>query len=281
MKAMKMQWAKYFVKFESVAAKYLCDVVHNVSWVSEFRHWSRDKVQKWNRALVRSKEKQMNDNNVTALNFSSSLHRLTSSVLVSLFVLCAGCSSNPFASNDYPPVPESQRDVDVDYDYILGPGDALSIHVWGNEELSTSGVVRPDGKLTTQLVEDIQASGKTSTQLARDIEVAYSDYVRQPVVSVISSTFVGVPWQTIRVLGEATNPKRVPYKKHMTLLDLMISVGGLTDYADGNNSVLIRMVDGQQVTYSLRLDDLVRDGDITADLSMMPGDILIITESWF
>ncbi len=222
----------------------------------------------------------MNDNNVTPSNSFSSLRRLISAAMVVFITLCVGCGSNPFGSNDYPPVPESQRDVDVDYDYVLGPGDGLNIYVWGNEELSTSGVVRPDGKLTTQLVEDIQASGKTSTQLARDIEVAYSDYVRQPVVSVISSGFSGVPWQTIRVLGEATNPKRVPYKKHMTLLDLMISVGGLTDYADGNNSVLVRIVDGQQVTYSLRLDDLVREGDITADLSMMPGDILIITESW-
>jgi polysaccharide biosynthesis/export protein len=223
----------------------------------------------------------MNDNNVTNFNFFSSMHSLISSVVVFLFILCAGCSSNPFTSSDYPPVPESQRDVDVDYDYILGPGDSLSIYVWGNEELSTAGVVRPDGKLTTQLVEDIQASGKTSTQLARDIEVAYSDYVRQPVVSVISSSFSGVPWQTIRVVGEATNPKRIPYKKHMTLLDLMIAVGGLTAYADGNNSVLVRMVDGQKVTYNLRLDDLVREGDISADLSMMPGDIVIITESWF
>jgi len=196
-------------------------------------------------------------------------------------MLCAGCSSNLFNSNPYPPIPDSQRNVEVDYDYILGPGDALSIYVWGNEELSTAGVVRPDGKLTTRLVEDIQASGKTSTQLARDIEVAYSDYVRQPVVSVISSSFVGIPTQTIRVVGEAVSPKRIPFKKHMTLLDLMIAAGGLTAYADGNNSVLVRMVDGQQVTYSLRLDDLVRDGDISADMSMMPGDILIITESWF
>jgi len=223
----------------------------------------------------------MNDKNVTPFNLFSPLRSLITSVVVFLLVLCAGCSSNPFASNDYPPVPESQRDVDVDYDYVLGPGDSMEIYVWGNEELSTTGVVRPDGKLTTQLVEDIQASGKTSTQLARDIEVAYSDYVRQPVVSVISNTFQGVPWQTIRILGEATNPKRIPYKKHMTLLDLMIAAGGLTTYADGNNSVLIRMVDGQKVTYSLRLDDLVSDGDITADLSMMPGDIVIITESWF
>jgi polysaccharide biosynthesis/export protein len=130
-------------------------------------------------------------------------------------------------------------------------------------------------------VEDLQAAGKTSTQLARDIEVAYAEYVREPVVSVIVSGFVGVPDQTVRVVGEATNPKRIPYRKYMTLLDLMIDVNGLTEYADGNKSVLIRMVDGQQVTYSLRLDDLLMDGDITANLSLMPGDVLIVAESWF
>lgn len=197
-------------------------------------------------------------------------------VLLCLASLVAGCGTN-----SYPPVPESQRNIEVDYDYILGPGDAVTIFVWGNEELSTSGTVRPDGKLTTRLVEDLQASGKTSTQLARDIERAYSEYVRQPVVSVIVSGFAGVPEQTIRVLGEATNPARVPYKKHMTLLDLMIRVGGLTPFADGNGSVLIRNVEGKRQVYSLRLDDLVREGDISADLALMPGDILIIAESWF
>ena len=111
--------------------------------------------------------------------------------------------------------------------------------------------------------------------------MAYSEYVRQPVVSVIAGGFVGIPDQTVRVVGEATNPKRVPYAKYMTLLDLMITVNGLTEYADGNNSVLVRMVDGKQVTYRLRLDDLLMDGDITANVSIMPGDILIVAESWF
>lgn len=196
---------------------------------------------------------------------------------VSFLVFCVGCS---FGSS-FPPVPDAQRSVDVDYDYILGPGDSVDIFVWGNEELSSTSTVRPDGKLTTHLVEDLQASGKTSTQLARDIEEAYSEYVRQPVVSVNVGGFRGVPEQSIRVMGEATDPKQVNYKKHMTLLDVMISSGGLTEYADGNNSVLIRMVDGKQATFSLRLDDLVRDGDISANISVMPGDIIIIAESWF
>jgi polysaccharide biosynthesis/export protein len=214
-------------------------------------------------------------------NVFPSSRRFASGLAALLLMLCAGCSSNPFNANTYPPVPESQRNVNVDYDYVLGPGDSVSIFVWGNDELSTTGSVRPDGKITTHLVEDIQAAGKTSSQLARDIEVAYSDYVRQPVVSVIVSGFVGMPDQSVRVMGEATTPKRVNYNTSMTLLDLMIATGGLTDYADGNNSVLVRMVDGQQVTYNVRLDDLVRDGDITANLNVMPGDILIISESWF
>ncbi|MEZ5571780.1 MAG: polysaccharide export protein [Halioglobus sp.] len=218
----------------------------------------------------------MSHSYIAPSKFAASLQGVVASVAAIVLMLCAACTSNP-----YPPVPDSQRNVEVDYDYILGPGDTVDIFVWGNEELSSTGTVRPDGKLTTHLVEDLQASGKTSTQLARDIEAAYSEYVRQPVVSVIVSGFVGVPEQTVRVMGEATTPKRIPYKKHMTLLDLMIAAGGLTDYAAGNQSVLVRMVDGKEVTYSLRLDDLVRDGDITANLSVMPGDILIIAESWF
>ncbi len=191
--------------------------------------------------------------------------------------LClSGCSSN-----SYPPVPEPQRSLEPDYEYIVGPGDSMEIFVWGNEELTTGGVVRPDGKLTTRLVEDLVASGKTSTQLARDIEAAYAEYVRQPVVSVIVGGFSGVPEQRIRVLGEATNPTGIPYTQHMTLLDLMIAVGGMTEFADGNASVLVRVEDGKQKSFGLRLDDLVKDGDITANLTLVPGDIIIISESWF
>jgi len=188
-----------------------------------------------------------------------------------------GCTSTV----EYPPVPEDQKSVYIDYDYVIGAGDTMEIFVWGNEELSTNGVVRPDGKITTRLVEDMQASGKTSTELARSIEEAYSEYVRQPVVSVIVNGFVGIPEQTVRVVGEATQPLRVPYSKYMTLLDVMIAVGGMTEYAAGNDSVLVRLEDGRQVSYNVRLDDLLKDGDISANLAMMPGDVLIISESWF
>ena len=195
-------------------------------------------------------------------------------VVVGIFI--TGCGST-----SYPELAASERAAQPDYQYVVGPGDTMEIFVWGNEELTTGGVVRPDGKLTTRLVEDLQASGKTSTQLAREIEQAYSEYVRQPVVSVIVNGFVGVPEQRVRVVGEATNPTAVPYSQHMTLLDLMIAVGGMTEYADGNSSVLVRTEDGRQVSFGLRLDDLIKDGDISANITLMPGDIVIISESWF
>jgi len=205
------------------------------------------------------------------------LHRMKAGLVIVLAALLVGCA----VGGDLPPVPDAQVNVEVDYDYIIGPGDEIAIFVWGNSELNSSSPVRPDGKLTTHLVEDLQASGKTSTQLARDVEAAYSEYVRQPVVSVTVTGFEGVPDQSVRVMGEAVDPQQITYKKHMTLLDVMIAAGGLTEYAAGNQSVLIRLVDGKEVSYSLRLDDLVKQGDISANLSIMPGDIVIIAESWF
>lgn len=196
--------------------------------------------------------------------------------LIPLILTVAACSSN-----SYPPVSDAQKNTDPDYSYVVGPGDTMEIFVWGNEELTTTGVVRPDGKFTTRLVEDMQASGKTSTELARDIEKAYAEYVKQPVVSVIVNEFVGVPSQQVRVVGEATEPTSVPFRKHMTLLDLMIAVGGMTEFAAGNSSVLVRTENGTQRSYALRLDDLIKEGDISADLALMPGDIIIISESWF
>lgn len=202
---------------------------------------------------------------------------ITAVVLVLGFLLVTGCSSQP----DLPEVSSDQGGPQQDYNYVIGPGDTMEIFVWGNEELTTSGIVRPDGKLTTRLVEDLDASGKTATQLARDIEKAYAEYVRSPVVSVIVNGFAGVPEQQVRVVGEASEPLSVPYQRHMTLLDLMIAVGGMTEYADGNKSVLVRNEGGNYNSYSLRLDDLIREGDISANLDLMPGDIVIISESWF
>ncbi len=180
-----------------------------------------------------------------------------------------------------PQISDSGRLNLPDYSYVIGPGDTLEIFVWGQEELSTTGIVRPDGKLTTRLVEDMQASGRTPTELARQIEQQYAQYVREPVVSVIVRGFVGVPEQRVSVIGEATTPSSVPYAQHMTLLDLMVAVGGMTEFAAGNRSVLVRNVEGQHRSYGLRLDDLLKQGDISANLALEPGDIVVITESWF
>lgn len=196
--------------------------------------------------------------------------------IILLTLIFTGCGGTA-----YPPVSDSQRNLDADYNYVIGPGDSMEIFVWGNEELTTTGIVRPDGKFTTRLVEDMHASGKTSTELAREIEQSYSEYVRHPVVSVIVNGFVGVPEQQVRVVGEATQPQGIPYRRHMTLLDLMIAVGGMTEFASGNKSVLVRLQDDGYQSYSLRLDDLLKDGDISANLVMMPGDIVIIAEDWF
>ncbi|TVT48587.1 MAG: sugar ABC transporter substrate-binding protein [Sedimenticola thiotaurini] len=191
-------------------------------------------------------------------------------------MLLAGC-----ATSKYPQVTGDQVTAVQDFDYVIGPGDSLNIFVWGNSELTVTVPVRPDGKITTRLVEDIEASGKTPTQLARDVEKAYSEYVKNAVVTVIVDEFVGIPSQQVRVVGEAAEPLSVPFRKHMTLLDLMIAVGGLTEFADGNKSVLIRNLDGEQQVYNVRLEDLIKEGDISANLALMPGDIMIIPEAWF
>ena len=166
-------------------------------------------------------------------------------------------------------------------DYIIGPGDTLDIYVWRNPEVSRSVTVRPDGKISTPLVEDMVAAGKTPTQLARNLEGELAKYLKEPLVTVIVSGFVGPYSQQIRVLGEAGKPQVLPYREHMSVLDVMIAVGGLTNFAAGNQAKLVRILNGKQKEYQLRLDDLVRLGDISANVQMMPGDILIIPESWF
>lgn len=195
---------------------------------------------------------------------------------LSALQLVAGC-----ANTTHSMVPEAEKWVEQDFDYLIGPGDTVEIFVWGNPELTTSAPVRPDGKITTRLVEDIPASGRSPTQMARDIEVAYSKYVKDVVASVSVKGFVGIPSQQVRIVGEASEPKSVPFKKHMSLLDLMISVGGLTEFAAGNKTVLIRGGREDQRMYTLRVEDLIKDGDITANVALMPGDIVIIPESWF
>jgi polysaccharide export outer membrane protein len=141
--------------------------------------------------------------------------------------------------------------------------------------------VRPDGKITTPLVEDLTAAGKTSTQLARDIEAALAKFIQQPVVTVVVTNFVGNYSEQIRVIGQAARPQALPYRKDMSLMDVLIAVGGVTEFASGNRASLIRTVDGKQQKYQVRLDDLIKDGDISANMTMRPGDVLVIPESFF
>jgi len=167
------------------------------------------------------------------------------------------------------------------HEYLVGPGDILNIIVWRNPEVSMSVPVRPDGEITTPLVEDLPASGKTSSQLARDIEKALSKYIQDPIVTVIVTGFVGPYSEQIRVIGQAAKPQALPYRIDMTVMDVLIAVGGLTDFADGNKASIIRKVGGKQQQLGLRLNDLIKDGDITANVPMRPGDVLIIPESFF
>ena len=165
--------------------------------------------------------------------------------------------------------------------YILAPGDELDVFVWGNPQLSTQVTVRPDGKITSPLVEDIQASGKTPNELARDMEKIVAQYVLEPVVTVKVSRFVGRYSEQIRIIGEAAEPQSLPYRENMTAMDVMIAVGGMTEFADGNRATIVRTVDGQQKEYNIKLDDLIKKGDISANVDMLPGDVLIIPEAWF
>ena len=169
----------------------------------------------------------------------------------------------------------------TDSQYLIGPGDAVNIIVWRNPEVSMSVPVRPDGKITTPLVEDLPAAGKTSTALARDIEKALAKYIQQPVVTVVVTNFVGNYSEQIRVIGQATKPQALPYRRDMSLMDVMIAVGGTTEFAAGNRAKLIRNVDGKQQQFNVRLDDLIKDGDISANVPMRAGDILVIPESFF
>jgi polysaccharide export outer membrane protein len=186
-------------------------------------------------------------------------------------LILGGCATKQVLPQEAPPAT----------DYLIGPGDNLSIVVWRNPEVSQGVPVRPDGKITTPLVEDLQASGKTSTELARDIEKALSKFIQQPVVTVIVTGFVGVYSEQIRVIGQAARPQALPYRRDMSLLDVMIAVGGITDFAAGNRAIVLRNVDGKQQKLTVRLNDLIRDGDISANMPMRPGDVLVVPESYF
>jgi polysaccharide export outer membrane protein len=202
-----------------------------------------------------------------------SLGLLTSSALLVVGVLLAGC-----ATTHYPPAPATLESAD--YNYHIGPSDVVNVIVWRNPELSMSVPVRPDGHITTPLIDDLDALGKTPTELERDMEKALAKYIRDPVVTVVVTSFTGPAKEQVRVIGEAAKPQTLAYRKDMTVLDVMIAAGGLTDFADGNSARIFRVADGGKL-YSVRLRDLIKRGDISANVEMRPGDILIIPQSWF
>jgi polysaccharide export outer membrane protein len=174
---------------------------------------------------------------------------------------------------------ESQEDAGDNY--VIGAGDGLQVFVWGHDDLTTGVQVRPDGQISTPLVEDMQAAGKTPTQLARDIELVLEEYVRTPTVTVIVEQFVGEYARQIRVVGQAAQPQALSYRAGMTVLDVMIEVGGLGEFAAGNRARIVRRENGEEKTIRVRIEDLLNDGDLEQNLRMMPGDILIIPESIF
>ena len=184
-----------------------------------------------------------------------------------------GCTNQPISEGVAEPSPT--------HEYLIGPGDNLNIAVWRNSDVSMSVPVRPDGKITIPLVEDMPAAGKSSSQLARDIEKSLSKYILDPIVTIIVTGFVGPYSEQIRIIGQATRPQALPYRDNMTMLDVVIAVGGITEFAAGNKTRLIRNLNGNQQQFIVRLDDLIKDGDISANVPVRPGDIIVVPESFF
>jgi len=168
-----------------------------------------------------------------------------------------------------------------DVTYRIGAGDTLQVFVWRNPDLSILVTVRPDGMISVPLIDDLPVSERTPTQAARAIEEKLTTFIKDPVVTVIMNEFIGPADRQIRVVGEATQPLALPYRKGLTVMDVLIEAGGLTQYADGNDAKLVRTIEGTETTYRVRLDDLMNDGDLSANAAMAPGDILLIPQSWF
>ena len=197
------------------------------------------------------------------------------SAAVGLFAL-AGAGA--FAQDEAPPAQQGGVDPNS---YIIGPGDALNVFVWRQPELSVVVPVRPDGKISTPLVEDTEAVGKTPTQLAREIEQVLAEFIRTPQVTIIVQTFVGTFGSQVRVLGQVAKPGPVPYRERMTLLDVMLEVGGLTQFAAANRSTLVRMENGEPVERRVRLGRLLEKGDLRQNMPVAPGDVVIVPAAVF
>jgi polysaccharide export outer membrane protein len=178
------------------------------------------------------------------------------------------------------PVVVSPSPAAVSPDYLIGPGDSLQIFVWRNPDLTVTVPVRPDGKISTPLVEDMVAVGKTPSQLARDIEKALGVYVKSPEVNVIV-TLPASAFSQVRVIGQVLHPQAIPYRSGMTVLDAVLAVGGLSQFAAGNRAHLVRNVNGKSEEFKVKLGALVNDGDMKQNLALQPGDVLVVPETRF
>jgi polysaccharide export outer membrane protein len=195
-------------------------------------------------------------------------------ILGGVALVQVACSS----MGGYPPAPAAAQTADQLYK--VGPLDTLNIVVWRNPDLSGTVSVRPDGRISSPLVEDLMAAGRTPAEIAREIEKTLGKFVREPNVTVLVTTFQGTFGEQIRIVGEATRPQAIPFRQNMTLLDVMILAGGLTDFADGNSAVLVRGSEGGK-QYSVHLKDLLKRGNIAANVDVKPGDVIIVPQSWF
>jgi polysaccharide biosynthesis/export protein len=196
--------------------------------------------------------------------------------------MLAGCGhpSAPPVSTDK--AADAATKADDNSQYVIGAGDQLGISVYHAPELSVPSLpVRPDGRISMPLIPDILAAGKTPTQLGTELQDKLKEYVKDPIVTVMVTSFVGPFSRQVRVIGEATDPQAIPYRDHMTVLDVMIAVKGLTKYASGNRAVIVRQVGDKRQNIKVRLSDLLKDGDIDDNVEMQPGDTLIIPQSWF
>jgi polysaccharide biosynthesis/export protein len=195
-----------------------------------------------------------------------------------LTLLIISCSSSPPITTA--PTPSQAQAKAVGTDYIIGPGDVLQVFVWRNSELSVTVPVRPDGKISTPLVENMVAVGKTAPQLARDMEGVLSEYVRSPKVNIIVTTAASA-FSLVKVVGQVLHPQALPYREGMTVLDAVLAVGGLTQFASGNRARIVRVEHGQETVIRVKLADLVNSGDVRENVPLKPGDVLVVPQSLF
>jgi polysaccharide export outer membrane protein len=215
------------------------------------------------------------------MQYESNLNRSIPWRLRAMIVAAAGFLGGCASGTTSETVSTTASDAAAQTEYRIGPGDMLQVFVWNQPELTVTVPVRPDGMISTPLISGVPAAGKTAPELAQDLQSALSEFVRNPTVSVMVTSFVGTYADQIRVVGQAAKPQSLPYRANMTLLDVMIAVGGLAEFAAGNRAVIVRQEGDQRLRIPVKLRDLLDDGDVSVNLPMRPGDVLIIPESRF